>query len=126
MYDYYLTKEQEKNLKKNFEISMVNGEKVIEIFDLPATRQKSYYGKAKIICTEKARYLLSYETIVCGLTYGGSFMRLWDGWSATTAKHINDFLKFTRFGLGLTKKEWFALDYYPETGVVYPYDRFNG
>ena len=127
MYDYYLNQAENKYYltgENAVEIHFSN-ESITEIFDLPSTKQKSYYGKAKIIRTNKARYLLSYDTIICRLSFGGEFRKLWDGWSATTAKHINDFMKFTKFGRGFTKKEWLNLDYYPETGVIYCYSDFN-
>ena len=127
MYDFYLTREENNYYKRNenANFTSIDGEKVTEIFDLPATIQKSYYGKAKIIRTEKARYLLSYDTIICRLSFGGEFRKLWDSWSATTAKHINDFMKFTRFGRGFSKKEWEKLDCYNYTGVIYNYSDFN-
>lgn len=127
MYDFYLTMEENNYYKRgeNANFKTIDGEKVIEIFDLPATRQKSYYGKAKIITTEKARYLLSYDTIICRLSFGGEFRKLWDGWSKTTANHINDFMRFTRFGNGFNKKEWENLDCYNYTGVIYNYSDFN-
>ena len=66
MYDFYLNREGNNYYKRgeNANFKTIDGERVIEIFDLPATSQKSYYGKAKIITTEKARYLLSYNTIL--------------------------------------------------------------
>ena len=127
MYDFYLNREENNYYKrdKTSNFKTIDGENVTEIFDLPAINQKSYYGKAKVITTEKARYLLSYDTIICRLSFGGEFRKLWDGWSATTAKHINDFMRFTRFGCGFNKKEWGNLDYFPDTGVIYTYSDFN-
>ena len=127
MYDFYLNENGRKYYKRgeNANFKTVDGETVTEIFDLQAYNQKSYYGKAKVICTKKARYLLSDDTIICRLSYGGEFRKMWDDWSATTAKHINDFMRFTRFGRGFCKKAWLSLDYYPETGVVYFYKDFN-
>ena len=127
MYDFYLTREENNYYKRNENANFktIDGEKVIEIFDLPATIQKSYYGKAKVITTEKARYLLSYDTIICRLSFGGEFRKLWNDWSKTTANHINDFIRFTRFGNGFNKKAWEALEYYQKTGVVYNYSDFN-
>ena len=127
MYDFYLNENGRNYYERgeNANFKTVDGEKVTEIFDLPAIGQKSYYGKAKIITTEKARYLLSYDTIICRLSFGGEFRKLWDGWSATTAKHINDFMRFTRFGNGFNKKEWENLDCYNYTGVIYNYYDFN-
>lgn len=125
MYDFYLSKKENNYYKKgeNAMFTTVNGEKVTEIFDLPATTQKSYYGKAKVIQTEKARYLLSYNTIVCGLLSDGCFVKLWEDWSSTTAKHINDFMRFVRWRNGFKKKEWNKLDCFTTTGVIYTYDQ---
>ena len=127
MYDFYFNGEENNYYKRgeSANFKAIDGENVTEIFDLPATSQKSYYGKAKIITTEKARYLLSYDTIICRLSFGGEFRKLWDDWSKTTAKHINDFMRFTRFGNGFNKKEWENLDYFPATGVIYNYSDFN-
>ncbi len=59
---------------------------------LNPTRQKSYYGKANVIEDDNGRtYLQSYDTLVCYVDPNGKFVRLWDGESATTMKHINDF-----------------------------------
>lgn len=58
----------------------------------PDGRQKSFYGKA--IVTEYSKdlaILTSYNTEVAAIK-NGEFIRLWDGWSATTQKHINAFL----------------------------------
>lgn len=77
-------------------------------YELKATKQKSFYGKATV--TEKDAQnavLTSYTTEVCGFV-NGEFVRFWGGWSATTAKHIDAFREL--FGLrGLSKKEWLAL-----------------
>lgn len=125
MYDFYLNREENNFLKKGEHAMFmtVDGEKVTEIFDLPATTQKSYYGKAKVIRTEKATYLLSYTTIICRLSFGGEFRKLWDDWSSTTAKHINDFMRFVRWGNGFNKKDWNNLDCFTTTGVIYTYDQ---
>lgn len=127
MYNYYLNSYGNNYYKqgKNANFTTINNEKLTEVFDLPAFNQKSYYGKAKVITTEKARYLLSYDTIICRLSFGGEFRKLWEGWSATTAKHINDFMRFTRFGRGFSKKEWLALECYLCAGCVYFYKDFN-
>lgn len=55
-------------------------------------RNKSYYGKA--IVTEYSsgeKILQSYKTEVARITANGDFIRTWAGWSATTARHINEF-----------------------------------
>lgn len=77
------------------------------IYNLSATLQKSYYGKAKVIETETETALKSYDTIVCKVV-DGEFIRLWGGYSRTTMNHINDFRAL--FGLpSLSKREWESL-----------------
>jgi len=64
------------------------------IFELRATRQKSYYGKANVIeLSNGNKFLMSYTTIVCMIDSAGIVKRFWDSYSATTMKHINDFLR---------------------------------
>lgn len=62
-------------------------------------RRKSFYGKAKVYKDDKGHLLLmSYSTIVAEITDGiatedGRSTVKVNGWySATTARHINDFL----------------------------------
>ena len=68
--------------------------------------QKSFYGKARQITLANGdKYLQSYETIVARIDNKGEFTRLWWGWSATTAKHIDSFRRSN--GLpGIGKAEW--------------------
>ena len=70
------------------------------IYDLPCMdNRKSFYGKAKVIeHDDGTKELLSYDTIVCKLNPGAEFVRLWCGYSATTQRHVNSFLRF--FGCG--------------------------
>ena len=83
-----------------------------------ADNRKSYYGKAKIIQDGNRAALLSYNTIVCEIIFPGNvptfdgngitFRRLWNGYSATTQRHINSFRNC--YGLaGIGKQEWLAL-----------------
>lgn len=68
-------------------------------------RVKSFYGKARII--EKGsgeRILQSYDTEVCKITPGGEFVRLWDGYSLTTMRHINAFIEL--FNISGGGKSW--------------------
>lgn len=78
-------------------------------FKLPATRQKSFYGKASVIEDNNGEiFLRSYDTLVCYIDNNGNVKRLWDGYSVTTMKHINDFLML--FDLpGGGKKWWLSL-----------------
>ena len=56
---------------------------------------KSFYGKARVIeHDDGTKKLQSYNTIVCEVTPSGDFIRLWDGYSVTTTRHVNSFLYF--------------------------------
>lgn len=79
------------------------------MYELTATSQKSYYGKAQVIECDCGRYLMSYTTIVCYISNDGDFYRLWDGYSATTMKHINDFILLCGHSEG-GKKYWDSLE----------------
>lgn len=81
--------------------------------------RKSFYGKAKIIETENGRYLQSYNTIVCFLSYGGSFVKFWGGYSSTTMRHINSFMQYVGWKECGGKTWWDSLI----TGRVY--ERFS-
>lgn len=64
------------------------------------TRQKSFYGKAKIVVTECSNdvyyALYSYDTLVLSVDANVSGLicarKLWDGYSATTLRHVNELL----------------------------------
>ena len=72
----------------------------------PIGNQKSFYGKALVIaCNNGNTYLQSYQTIVCMIDNNGNFKRLWHGYSATTAKHIDSFRRLYNLP-GISKKEW--------------------
>lgn len=74
---------------------------------------KSFYGKATIdrqidhngIVTET---LISYTTPVLQVTYDGDpkVERLWDGYSVTTMRHINEYL--TQNGFTQGGKSWWC------------------
>lgn len=71
-------------------------------------RAKSFYGKAKIIQIDGETLLQSYDTIVCKIDKSSEFVRMWDGFSATTMRHVNAFIDM--FGIpGGGKKWWDAL-----------------
>ena len=68
---------------------------VLEGFNTRASIREQYDG---------VYVLTSYYTDVA-LIHDGKLYRLWDGWSKTTAKHVNIFCE--HFGLtGLNKREW--------------------
>ena len=74
------------------------------ITTLKATTQKSYYGKATIFTDDDFIVLRSYNTDVIAIDRSDNkIIRLWEGWSSTTQKHINDFLKLYGFK-ALSKK----------------------
>ena len=79
---------------------------------LNATFQKSYYGKAHVITNDDGTLLLrSYETIVCEYDPNtNTFRKLWNGYSRTTMKHINDFRKLCGLSM-LIKKEWDSIPF---------------
>lgn len=53
---------------------------------------KSFYGKAQIIDHHNGHIeLRSYNTIVCSVTNGANYKRLWNGHSLTTTRHIKEF-----------------------------------
>lgn len=72
-------------------------------------RQKDFYGKAIVKeLSDGSKVLQSYKTDVCKIDCDGKFIRLWDGYSATTARHIHEFRLQNGFR-GISKKEWDAL-----------------
>lgn len=71
--------------------------------------QKSFYGKAKVVMDSGKVYLQSYDTFVCYMDENGQFLRLWNGWSATTARHINAFRNAYDLPV-ISKKEWNSME----------------
>lgn len=75
-----------------------------ELQPLPG-QQKSFHGKATVIVRpDGGATLVSYRTAVMHRDPDGSYHRLWDGWSATTGRHIKAFS-------GLNKAQYTALPY---------------
>lgn len=75
-------------------------------FDLPVVNdiQKSFYGKAKVTELDNGDIeLTSYNTVVCRI-HNGVLQRLWNGYSATTMRHINAFIGF--YGIEGGGKAW--------------------
>lgn len=77
-----------------------------KMYDLPAfgDSRKSFYGKAIVVEDANGKTLLSYGTPVCRLNNDGTFARLWGGYSATTMRHVNSFIRF--FNLSGGGKSW--------------------
>ena len=80
--------------------------KIRKIFELQPLYRKSFYGKAKVAILDNGdEILFSYGTpIIYKDLDKGKAYRLWDGWSATTGRHITAFI-------GLNKKAYQALEY---------------
>ena len=81
-----------------------------KIFELPCyDTRKSFYGKAHVLEDSNGNaYLQSYDTIVCFIDPAGRFHRLWDGYSATTQRHINSFMY--EYGISPSKRGKTAWD----------------
>lgn len=79
---------------------------IVNTYELPCLdRCKSFYGKAKVKEMEDgSKVLQSYWTDVCMIDKDGNFVRLWDGYSVTTMRHVNSFLD--RFGIKGGGKAW--------------------
>ena len=79
----------------------------MKVFELiPTNNQKSFYSKAEVIEKDNGDIeLKSYTTIVARIR-NGKFERLWNGYSATTMKHINSFIDY--FGIDGGGKSWWT------------------
>ena len=79
------------------------------------SRQKSFYKKAYIRdkSTQQAEcvWLFSYETPVAAVV-NGKFRRIWGGWSATTARHVDAFCRMMGVPL-FGKAVWDSLLCFP-------------
>ena len=70
---------------------------------IPNDGRKSFYGKAQVYVLSNGNEILkSYDTFVAIRYKSGNVARLWDGWSATTGRHIRAFC-------GMNKAEFTAL-----------------
>lgn len=66
---------------------------------IPTNRQKSFYGKARVaVDDDGTETLYSYGTPIVRRDADGKLTRLWDGWSATTGKHIASFCGLDKAG----------------------------
>lgn len=70
---------------------------------MPNDGCKSFYGKAIVeIDNEGSETLYSYGTPILTKRTNGEMVKHWDGWSATTGRHIKAFC-------GLNKAQYTAL-----------------
>lgn len=69
----------------------------------PTDGRKSFYGKAIVTIDEDGTETLSsYNTPIIKRTASGELVKLWDGWTATTGRHISAFC-------GLNKAQYMSL-----------------
>lgn len=80
-------------------------------FECPCLdNRKSFYGKAIIEKWEfdqgnPIQCLISYSTQVCKINHKGEFIKLWNGYSNTTMRHINSFRLMNGMDK-ISKSEW--------------------
>lgn len=71
----------------------------------PTDSCKSFYGKVSVIIRPNGdRILRSYTTHVAKIDSNGSFHKLWNGYSATSMRHINAFCD--TYGINGGGKKW--------------------
>lgn len=77
----------------------------MKVYELkPTNGQKSFNGKAEVIIDGLGtETLYSYHTPIIKRYKDGRLIRLYNGWTATTGRHIKSFC-------GLNKTEFFAVD----------------
>lgn len=70
---------------------------------IPMTGQKSFYGKAVVVVEDNGtETLYSYGTPIIKRLVSGELVKMWDGWTATTGRHIKAFC-------GLNKAAYMSL-----------------
>lgn len=69
----------------------------------PINNQKSFYNKAVVTIENGVETLYSYNTPIIKRLKNGTLIRLYDGWTTTTGKHIKAFC-------GLNKQEFLKID----------------
>lgn len=94
---YYLYNDLDESINKKEEEPETMHERRFELPCLDC--RKSFYEKAHVIEKNGEKLLESYNTIVCKIDENGNFVRMWEGYSVTTMRHINSFLAF----YGITK-----------------------
>lgn len=58
----------------------------------PTDGRKSFYGKAVVMVEDNGtETLYSYNTPIIKRLVSGELVKLWDGWTATTGRHIKAF-----------------------------------
>lgn len=63
-------------------------------------------NRAVVIDTPEKRYLQSYDTLILETDKAtGATVKLWDGYSVTTLKHVNEFLH-----RAIDKRDWYSVN----------------
>lgn len=69
----------------------------------PTDGRKSFYGKAVVMVEDNGtETLYSYNTPIIKRLVSGELVKIWDGWTATTGRHIKAFC-------GLNKAAYMSL-----------------
>ena len=69
----------------------------------PTDGRKSFYGKAVVMVEDNGtETLFSYGTPILKRLVSGELVKMWDGWTATTGRHIQAFC-------GLNKAAYMSL-----------------
>lgn len=80
---------------------------------IPTDGRKSFYGKAVVIVEDNGtETLYSYNTPIIKRLVSGELVKLWNGWSATTGRHIKAFCGLNKAGyekLELVKKPVYSM-----------------
>ena len=64
---------------------------------IPTDGHKSFYGKAVVIVEDNGtETLYSYGTPIIKRLVSGELVKLWNGWTATTGRHIHAFCKLNK------------------------------
>ena len=71
---------------------------------LAMTQEKVFTARRMLRKTDMDT-MYSYGTRVARIDTKGKFYRLWDGYSATTMRHVNSFLRHYNF-YGVGGKKW--------------------
>lgn len=66
--------------------------------------RKSFYNKAVVEINDNEKILYSYNVKICAII-NNIFYKYWNGYSATTMRHIVEFRLQNGFSK-ITKKEW--------------------
>lgn len=70
---------------------------------VPTDSRKSFYGKAVVMVEDNGtETLYSYNTPIIKRLVSGELVKMWDGWTATTGRHIKAFC-------GLNKTAYMSL-----------------